>query len=158
MVIIHLAKMSLLEKSCDYFQNALIPQAVHDEMLIGKEKGYADAALIEDLVRARKLVVKPVKDHRLLRRTRELNIQRGEAEALALCWQEHATYLASDDDAVRKKRLLLGVRLIGTLAIVLQLYRARVIHRPKLRDSVTELRKLGWFSSAVIDHMLMEAE
>lgn len=157
MVVIHLAKMSLLEKSCTYFGEVLIPQSVRDEVLVGKERGYADASLVDSLVSTKKLVVKRVRDRRLLQRAKELNIQRGEAEAAALYWQQQATYLASDDDSVRKKRVVLDLQLIGTPAIVLKLYQERVIDKQKLRDSLTELRTIGWLSSAVIDRILLEA-
>ncbi len=157
MVVIHLAKMSLLEKSCTYFGEVLIPQSVRDEVLVGKERGYADASLVDSLVSTKNLVVKRVRDRRLLQRAKELNIQRGEAEAAALYWQQQATYLASDDDSVRKKRVVLDLQLIGTPAIVLKLYQERVIDKQKLRDSLTELRTIGWLSSAVIDRILLEA-
>ena len=157
MVVIHLAKMSLLEKSCTYFGEVLIPQSVRDEVLVGKERGYADASLVDSLVSTKNLVVKRVRDRRLLQRAKELNIQRGEAEAVALYWQQQATYLASDDDSVRKKRVVLDLQLIGTPAIVLKLYQERVIDKQKLRDSLTELRTIGWLSSAVIDRILLEA-
>ena len=158
MVVIHLAKITLLEKSCAYFRRAAIPEAVYLEVMRGKEKGYPDAKVIEDLVKLNKLAVRKVRNTALLKRAREFNLQRGEAEALALYWQENADYLASDDESVRKKRVALAIRLIGTPAILATLYRSRFIERQKLRDSLTELRKIGWFSNAVIDPILMEAQ
>ena len=157
MVIIHLAKITVLEDSCDYFKHIMVPPGVYDEILAGKEKGYADARLVEELVVARKLVIRQMKDHRLLRRGREFNIQRGELEALALYWQEGADYLATDDDSVRKKSVLLNVRLIGTPSILLKLYQEKVIGKEKLLQSLVELNKIGWFSRVVIDKLSMEA-
>ena len=158
MVVIHLAKVTLLEKSCAYFQRAAIPEAVYNEVMLGKEKGYPDATVVEELVKLNKLVVRKVRDGALLKRAREFNLQRGEAEALALYWQDNADYLASDDDSLRKKRVALAIRLIGTPAILTTLYRGRVIEKQKLGESVAELRNIGWFSNAVIDRILMEAE
>ena len=158
MVVIHLAKITLLEKSCEYFQHAVIPEAVYDEVMQGKEKGYPDATVVEELVKRDKLVVRKVRDRVLVKRAREFNLQRGEAEALVLYWQEKADYLASDDDSVRKKRIVLAIRLIGTPAILSTLYRERLIEKRKLRESLAELRNIGWFSSAVIDRILMEAD
>lgn len=158
MVVIHLAKITLLEKSCAYFQRAAIPQAVYDEVILGKARGYPDAKVVEELVKLNKLVVRKVRDTALLKRAREFNLQRGEAEALALYWQENADYLASDDDSVRKKRVALDIRLIGTPAILTTLYRERLIEKHKLRESLAELRTIGWFSNAVIDRISMEAD
>ena len=157
MVVIHLAKITVLEKSCDYFKHLVVPPGVYDEILAGKAKGYADARLVEELVVARKLVIGQITDHQLLRRGREFNIQRGELEALALYWQEGANYLATDDDSVRKKSVLLNVRLVGTPAILLRLYQEKVVGKEKFLQSLEELKKIGWFSRVVIDKISMEA-
>ena len=85
-------------------------------------------------------------------------MKRGEGEALALYWQENADCLATDDDTVRKRSHLLNVRLIGTPAIMLALYRKGYMNRDKLRQSLNELRKIGWVSNAVIDKILLEAK
>ena len=156
-VLIHLAKLTLLEKSCAYFESAVIPHAVLDEVVAGKRQGRADATIVEELVKANVLRVKTVKGQALLTRARAFNIQGGEAEALALYWQERADYLATDDDNVRKKRVALSLALVGTPAILISLYRARIIEQVKFHESAAELRKIGWFSQAVIDQILTEA-
>ena len=158
MVVIHLAKMTLLGTSCDYFQHVVIPEAVHREILEGQEKGYEDVRLVEELIKTRKLQVKRIRDEQLLKRAKAFNLQRGEAEAVALFWQEHADYVASDDDNLRRKAVVLHLKLIGTPAIVLKLCQEKLIDESKLRASLRELRKIGWFSAAVIDKLLMEAQ
>jgi len=157
MVVIHLAKITLLEKSCEHFKPALIPEEVHREILEGGKKGYEDAQIIQELIKAGKVSVKHVRDKKLLKRAKEFNVQRGEAESLALYWQEKAEYLASDDDNLRKKSTLLNLKLIGTPAIILKLYRDKLIDNSKLQESLQVLRKIGWFSNAVIDTIFMEA-
>ena len=157
MVVIHLAKITLLERSCEYFKPVVIPEGVHEEILEGKARGYEDVQVIEALINAGKLGVRRVRSKTLLKRAEAFNVQRGEAEALALYWQEHADYLASDDDNVRKKSVLLNLRLIGTPALILKLYKAHRIDGDKLHDSLQVLRKIGWFSQAVIDRILSEA-
>lgn len=157
MVVIHLAKLTLLAKSCEHFKPVVIPEEVREEILEGKKKGYEDAILVEDLIKAGRLKVKRVHDKSLLKKAEEFNVQDGEAEALALYWQEEADYLATDDDNLRKKAVLLSLKLIGTPAIMLKLYKAKVIGKDKFIESTQGLRKIGWFSSTVIDKMLMEA-
>jgi predicted nucleic acid-binding protein len=130
---------------------------VRDEILAGRKKGYEDALLAEELIKAGKLKVKRVHNKALLKKAEEVNVQGGEAEALALYWQEEVEYLATDDDNIRKKAVLLSLKLIGTPAIMLTLYKAKVIGKDKLIESTQGLRKIGWFSNAVLDTMLMEA-
>ena len=157
MVVIHLAKITLLEKSCALFKPVAIPEEVHREIIEGEKKGYEDVKVVQELVKAGKVSVKRVRDKELLKRAKEFNIQRGEAEAVALYWQEKAEYLASDDDNLRKRSLLLNLNLIGTPAIILKLYQERRIDRNKILESLRALRKIGWFSTAVIDRILSEA-
>lgn len=157
MVVIHLAKITLLEKSCDRFKPVMISEAVLLEIVAGEKKGYEDVKIVQALIKAEKIVVKQIRDKRLIKRAQEFNIQRGEAEALALYWQEQAEYLASDDDNLRKKSTLLNLKLIGTPAMILKLHQDRLIDNNKFLDSLQALRKIGWFSSAVIDKILVEA-
>lgn len=156
MVLIHLAKITVLEKSCIYFGKAVIPKAVYNEILAGEDKGYGDVKVIKDLVKSKRITIKQVVKKVLIRHAEEFNIQKGEGEALALYWQEKASYLATDDDNVRRKRALLGINVIGTPAIIMRLYGEKMIDRSKLKESVTELKKIGWFSNEIIDKMLIE--
>ena len=157
MVVIHLAKMTLLEGSCDYFRKVIIPLKVYEEIIKG-EGVYPDVVVVKDLITQKKINVKEVKRKELLNKANEFGIYGGEAEAIALYWQEKADYLATDDDNVRKKNRILDIKTIGTPAIVLKLYNEKMIKKEKLLDSLNELREIGWFSNAVIDRILMEVK
>lgn len=155
MVLIHLAKVSLLEKSCRYFGKIVIPKLVYEEVAKGIEKGYADATTIIEAVKRKLITVKKVKNE-LVKKCNAFNIFGGEAEAVALYWQEKADVLATDDDNVRKKSLVIDVKVIGTPAILLKLMKNNRINKEKFEESISELRKIGWFSEAVLDKVLME--
>jgi len=156
MVLIHLAKLSILEKSCNFFGDIIIPELVYQELKKGQKKGFPDAPVTLDLVKTGKIKIKKVMDPESIRRTHNFNIQGGEAECVALCWQEDADFLATDDDNVRKKKVLLQIDVIGTPAIILRLYQKRVINKDKIHNCIAELRKIGWFSNAVLDKVLLE--
>lgn len=156
MVLIHLAKLSLLEKSCDYFSPVLIPELVYKEILKGKDRKYPDVPIIIDLINRKKILTKKIKDKNQIKRINQFNIQKGEAEAIALYWQEKADLIATDDDNVRKKKLLLNLKIVGTPAIILNLYHEKKIDKEKLKQSVSELQRIGWFSNAVLDKIIME--
>jgi len=158
MVLIHLAKTTVLERSCDYFGEVLIPEKVYREIMEGKNKEYGDVEVIEEIIKNKKINVKRIKNKRLINRANQYNIQGGEAEALALYWQEEADYLATDDDNVRRKSYILNFNIIGTPAIMLKLYERGIISKEKFMDSIKRLKSIGWFSSAVIDKMMMEVE
>lgn len=154
MVLIHLAKLSILEKSCDYFKNVIIPNLVYEE--INKYKDYPDANIINSLIKSKRISVKNIKNINLIKKANEFNIQHGEAEALALYWQENADLLATDDDNIRKKKELLNIKLIGTPAIILILYNKKIIDKDKASLSIETLRDIGWFSNALLDSIIME--
>lgn len=158
MVLIHLAKITLLEKSCKYFQRTIIPKKIFDEVTKCKEKNFVDIKIIVDLVERNEIKVIELRNRKSLEKINELNIQRGEAEAVALYWQENADYLATDDDNVRKKNLLLNIKLIGTPVIILKLYEEKMIDKNKFVESIDKLKKIGWFSNTVLDKILMEAK
>ncbi len=158
MVLIHLSKMSLLEKSCDFFGKVIIPQKVFEETVkAGKEKGFADAFLIEKNIND-KITVIGVKKGELTRKANEFNIFGGEAEAVALYWQEKANLLASDDDNVRSKKDALEINLIGTPAILLALYNKKFIDSAKALRAIQTLRKIGWFSNHILDKINEEVK
>ena len=158
MTLIHLAKTSLLETSCDYFKTVIIPKLAYKEVMKGLKHGYVDAKVVEKVAEMKKLTVLEVKVKELIRKANEFNIQGGEAEGVALYWQEKADILATDDDNVRKKGFLLGIRAVGTPAIMLKLHREGLINSEKFRKAVEELRTIGWFSNGVLDMVLMEGK
>lgn len=158
MVIIHLAKITLLEKSCECFKKVIIPIAVYREIIKGKEKGFEDIKIIEELIAKNKIELKEVKNKRLVEKAQDYNIQRGEAEVVALYWEERADYIATDDDHVRKKAPILNLTIIGTPAIIISLYKKQKITREKYLQSINELKKIGWFTNQIIDKMKMEVK
>jgi len=59
---------------------------------------------------------------------------------------------------VRKKSIVLNIKIIGTPVIILKLYKEKIIEKEKFIDSITKLKKIGWFSNAIIDKVLMEGK
>lgn len=64
--------------------------------------------------------------------------------------------MATDDDNVRKKMMLLDLKIIGTPAILLKLYAEKKIEEEKFVRSIKQLKSIGWFSDSVLDAILME--
>ena len=156
MVLIHLANAGLLEVSCDLFGKVAIPPLVYDEIKIGGKSSREDLQFIEEGITKKKIVVIPVKSRKLLEKANQFNIFRGEAEAVALYWQENAAWLATDDDNVRRKKDILHLNIIGTPAIFIRLIRDRKISKEKYLNAVKKLKERGWFSSTIFDVMFME--
>lgn len=157
MVLIHLAKISVLENSCEFFEEVIIPRKIWKETVeIGREKKYPDAALIDEMIKKDKIDVVDVEEKEFIDRAKKFNIQGGEAEAVALYWEKEADILATDDDNVRSKAAHLDLDLIGTPPILVKMFRADRINRGKVARSLDLLQDIGWFSSAVLDKTRME--
>ncbi|HLC81346.1 MAG TPA: hypothetical protein VJH68_01695 [Candidatus Nanoarchaeia archaeon] len=154
MVIIHLAKTTLLKSSCTYFGKVLIPKLVQEEVV---QDEHPETGLIREMILSKKIIVEAVKDKNFLHRANQFNLQRGEAEVVALYWEQHADLIATDDDNVRKKKDVLQLKVIGTPAIIFELYKKRYIDNQKLQEVITVMREISWFSNVIWDKILMEA-
>ena len=151
MVLIHLAKLTLLETACIYFGRVVVAQQVFEET--AQDNPYEDAGVIRALVEKSIIRVQPARKE-LIVKANQFNVKKGEAEALALYWQLPADLLASDDDNLRKKRELLNLKLIGTPTIILKLYREKKISKEKFIGAMNTLKKIGWFHPSVLDKLL----
>lgn len=160
MVLSHLAKMTLLATSCQVFGPVYVPPRVRDEVLAGKEKDYPDAAVVEQAIEDGAIEAVDLGDDARddLAELEKLSVRGGEAHAIALCWQEGIDRLATDDDNVRDKQEILGIRCLGTPALLVGLYRRGAIAREKAMRAVEVLERVGWFSQAVLDTARMEVD
>lgn len=151
MVLIHLAKMGILENSCDYFNEVVIPEAVFNETVVeGKKSSHLDAAIIEQMIKLKKIKVKSIKNKNKIKEYLKYGLHYGEAEAIELYFQEDADILASDDDVIRKNRALLNINLIGTPAVLIILLRKKGITKRKAIDACEILESIGWFHEDLI--------
>jgi predicted nucleic acid-binding protein len=159
MILIHLAKMQILTDSCRHFGNVLIPKKVYEETVInGKNKGHPDSLIIEQTVANNLIKIKGVKNKKKVDDLRIFGLHLGEAEAIALYFQEKAQLLATDDDTCRKNRIILGINIIGSPAIVIMLFRNSLITRNKALDCISSLETIGWFDIEVINEMKQQIE
>ena len=158
MVVIHLAKTDLLRSASQHFGGLSIPSGVYDEVVVvGKNKGFPDAFIVESLVQDKSIDVFQVKDKKRLDALTQFGVRGGEAEAVALALQKKCM-LACDDDAVRSRKNVLGISLVSTVAILVMLVRSKKVPNEKIVSAVGILRKVGWFSSTVLDQVLLEVE
>ncbi|MBI4919658.1 hypothetical protein HY837_07015 [archaeon] len=157
MVLIHLAKISILEQCCKYFGEVLIPELVYEETVKGKEK-HEDSLVIKNFIDSNLIKVIKIKNGSLIKKANLFNIQGGEAECVALYWQEKADLLATDDDNFRRKKDILKLNLVGTPAIILNLYKKNKINKTETLHSLRDLKKFGWFHNAVLDKVEEEVK
>lgn len=154
MILNHLAKMQILTDSCRHFGNVLISTKVYEETVInGKKNGHPDSFIIEQAVTDDLIKIKEVKNKKSVDDLRIFGLHLGEAESIAFYFQEKAQFLATDDDTCRKNRIIRGINIIGSSAIVIMLFRNALIPRNKALDCISSLETIGWFDIEVINEM-----
>lgn len=108
MVLIHLAVGGVLKQACTMFGQVIIPNAVHQEVVVrGIETDHPDAYIVQKLEEDGYIQVAKVKNRTLMDEMKMFGLQGGELEAVTLYFQEKADLIASNDDKVRKLRIIL---------------------------------------------------
>jgi predicted nucleic acid-binding protein len=159
MVLIHLAIGGVLKQACIMFGQVIIPHSVHKEVVERGTKGYhADAYVVQKLEKEGQIKVVAVTETMLMDELKNYGLHGGELEAVTLYIQEKADLIASNDDKVRRLRLILNLDLVSSLEIVFMLAKNKVIAKEKALDCIGELKRIGWFSRSVIDSIIVEVE
>lgn len=157
MILIHLALGGVLKETCVMFGQVIIPNAVHNEVVeIGKKAGRADAFLVEKLENERYIQVVAVHETKLEDELEKYGLRGGELEVVTLYFQERADLIVSNDDKVRKLRLILNLDLVSSPEIVFMLVKNGDISKSKAVECLLEFKKIGWFSNHVIDSIIAE--
>lgn len=133
--LIVLAKINRLELLKDYFGEIYIPEEVYDEVV---RRG-GNLAGSSEVASCTWIKVEPAKN-RMAAETLSLSLDKGEAEAIVLS-KEKESLLIIDDGAGRKTAELLGVRITGTLGILLL---ASKDGKLNLRKTLDELKSVGF--------------
>lgn len=149
--IIHLAKIDQLGLLRDFFGEIMIPEAVYEECMT-QGKGRSEVARIKQ---ASWLRVLPVTNQHLVKLLNS-EIDRGEAEAIALALETQASWVLLDDADAREKARLYSLRITGTLGLLL---RAKQLGKiASLSVMLDALCLTGfWLRAGLIHRLLVEA-
>lgn len=159
MVLIHLASTAVLREACIMFSRVIISPAVHSEVVErGIKKGQPDAYVVQKLEEEKYIQIVSVDNRQLMNELEKYGLQGGELESVTLYIQEKADLIASNDDKVRRLRLILNLNLISSPEIVFMMVKNGVISKDKAIDCLLELEKIGWFSPNVIDAIVEEVK
>ena len=156
--IILLAKATILEILSDK-QDLFVTEEVYKEILKGKDKNFADALLIEKLVKEKKIKIIDVTSTGLIKKlVQDFNLGVGEAETLALAIDEQCDAVLTDNKQGRKTALVYNLNLIGSIDAITALYKLRSIDKDKAVGGLKGLRKFGWFQDYLIDSALEDVK
>jgi predicted nucleic acid-binding protein len=143
-----IGKLSLLEA---LFGELCVPQAVYDEVVTygSGEPGSAETSV------ATGIRVRQVQDELAVHLLQE-SLGTGESEAIVLAQELRARYVLIDDALARRRAEHIGLRLTGTLGVLLMAKDAGLI--PAVRPILDELRSTDFrMSNRVYQGVLSKA-
>jgi predicted nucleic acid-binding protein len=151
--IVALARLRLLHLLPDLFGEAIIPRAVHAEVLLGRPDA-PEVPAIREALEARSLAARDLttpSDAEEFRGT----LGQGEAEVIALARETGADAVVIDDRAARRMAGRIGLTVVGTVGVLLM---ARATGRlATVMPLVEALRSQGFrISDAVLSEIREE--
>jgi predicted nucleic acid-binding protein len=117
--IIHLAKIGRLDLLQDFFGELLIPEAVYEECITEGR----DRSEVPIIKQASWLRVVPVTNQNLVSLLKA-EIDRGEAESIALALETQASLILLDDYDAREKARLYHLKITGILGLLIRAKRS----------------------------------
>ena len=147
--LIHLARISKLKLLKALFGEVVIPYAVKEEVVErGKEKGKADAFLIEEGLKEGWIVT--VEDIDLSEIAERAGIE--EAEAIAIMHARRKGFpVLLDDLAARRFAIGLGLEVVGSVGILIKSAIEHEISKEAAFDALEKLAKVMWLSIDVYE-------
>ncbi len=137
--LIHLSLVGLLDLLFKLYDVILIPQSVYNEIVVkGKEQGYSDTFILERAIINEKIKVEKVKKENYNISSSKLHI--GEINAIILALQLKIEIILIDDEEARMFARKLGIKVIGTLGILIELFKHGLL---VLNEAIQYLRKIN---------------
>jgi predicted nucleic acid-binding protein len=156
--LIHLAQIGCLEWLTDLFEKVIIPTEVYNETVLeGKKNNYADAILIENLIKDGFIEVYN-EDNEIEIIFQSEFLHKGELSAinLALSLDEEIILLDDEEARISAKRLKLKVK--GTLGILIDIYTKKIISKEHAINSLKRINEIMYLSSDVYSYILEKLE
>ena len=149
--IILLAKSSILEEFAKR-RKIIIPSEVYNEIMAGKEKSSFDALLTEKLINEKKITIKKISNPKITEKlSKDFGLGKGESEAITLALTTPERIILTDNKQGRKTAKFYGLKLIGSVEVVVALYNLKHISKEKALNSLEILKKIGWFEDSLIE-------
>ncbi len=160
--IIYLCKSGLatkLQHLQPSFRLVTTTEVYHELYSRGIEKGVTAAEILRDLFDEGVIEVAAVKGGGKREVDKQIStsgVHGGEASVISLALELDATAIVDDKRAKQVSRIL-GVRVSGTPAIVVELVRSKVIAKGEAKRGIERMVEEGWYCSASAFSQIMGA-
>jgi predicted nucleic acid-binding protein len=144
--LIHLTLAGLLDFVFELYDLILIPPSVYDEIIVkGKEQGHSDAFLLERSIINEKIKVKAIKKSNTEITSSKLH--EGEINAIILSLQSNVKIILLDDEEARIFARKLGIKVSGTLGILIELFKRNLFGLPEALQYLKKINEVMYLSS-----------
>lgn len=151
--LISLMKCDCLEVLRDLFGEVQIPEAVYKE-LTSNPKFTEEAGVISDSEFIHMVNIEDRKMVTLFKRGTGLGI--GESEAIILSDELHADFLLMDEVKGRKIATQMGIRIMGTVGVLLLAYESGILNEEDIKSAIELLRGAGRHISENLFEQLLD--
>jgi len=146
--LIHLTLAGLLDFVCELFDLIIIPPRVYDEIIVkGKEENHSDAYILERAIDNKNIKVEAVKKSNKTITSSKLH--EAEIESIILTLQSNVEIILLDDEEARIFARRLGIRVSGTLGILIDLYRRGFFGLDEALQYLKKINEVMYLSSDV---------
>ncbi|MHB8836620.1 MAG: DUF3368 domain-containing protein [Candidatus Methylomirabilia bacterium] len=126
---------------------ACVTTVVSSENLRGIQGGHEGLTAVRDALRERWLVEIALKTRAELGQFEALSVSLGQGEASSIALAKaRSLVFACDDKAARREATILGVRLTGTIGILLRAVRDKLLSRSEADALLVRMIKAGFYS------------
>lgn len=149
MVLIHLARLGILNEKLAWYEEVLIPETVWRETTSQPEK-YPDAlAIAQSLLKAKNVKIIPSKYQK--EQLELLGLIQGERESVSIFLEEKADFICSNDPIFRTIAPLLHLRILDTVGLIIDQTKEKSITISKGVSLLKELSRIARYSSRYIE-------
>jgi len=129
--------------------NFVTSEEVYREVVTeGKNKGVADAFIIEELIN-KEIKIEKIKDKKFLSSLKKIasdhnmSLHPGEAEVLALA-KERNDIAIIDESSAREIGNVLGINVRGSMYLFVKLFKRKLLSKNQLLDALDDMVKAGY--------------
>lgn len=159
--LIALGKLNRLDLLDDLYSQVLMPDAVYTEVVTrGLVRGEPDARLVRQFWHQQQWPVVPVSDESMKAFAPSVILGQGESAVLALALTNTNSLALLDDEVARKEARRLGIRLRGTLGVLVEAYRHGHLSFAQIELLLLEIaaRPDIWISAHLCQEILAQLE
>ena len=152
--LIYLAKLNKFSLILKLYKKIIIPEEVYSEVVVkGKKMNKSEVVIIEELIENGSIEVKEAGE---LKKDL-IFLHLGEAKAINLCLKNRLKDILIDDKEAYELCKLLNLNPIRTTAFLLMAVKNKLINKVDFRESLVKLSKEGYFMSAEVFQILIDA-